>query len=342
MGNFDILKFFLYWGIPWDFSLEMLEVNLEPGALWLSSDQCSENCWVVKPTRLPSAYQGPWKLAQVFNCGSRSSDNVPVIRASRLPSGDPGTWDLSWRRSSQTSLLLIWRSRPSWVWNIVGSQATCVGLCVKWEAQEPQCPGLAALEFSGLKSQDDMPGSAVSDCIPWRKVLLGSSLGKQFPRGWVIQLSISQSIWGWVDWHIMMMLNFCFFLSAVRGHVPGVLGAVNTLGLMTVAVQSQPGSTGTVHIWAGPPLRAAQWVVFQFLCVSYSCHFAVISRGFEMGLSSLSWKKTLPAVKGWKYERSLFCCCPVGSTWGLWKPVVESCDNENCIMPYLDICNSWQ
>lgn len=45
----------------------------------------------MKPTKLPNAYQGPWKLAQVFNCGRRSSDNVLVIRASRLPSGDPGT-----------------------------------------------------------------------------------------------------------------------------------------------------------------------------------------------------------------------------------------------------------
>lgn len=41
------------------------------------------------------------------------------------------------------------------------------------------CPRFAALEFSGLKSQDSVPGSAVSDCIPWRKALLGSSLGKQ-------------------------------------------------------------------------------------------------------------------------------------------------------------------
>lgn len=45
----------------------------------------------MKPTKLPNACQGPWKLAQVFNCGRRSSDNVLVIRASRLPSGDPGT-----------------------------------------------------------------------------------------------------------------------------------------------------------------------------------------------------------------------------------------------------------
>lgn len=53
---------------------------------------------------------------------------------------------------------------------------------MRWETQEPQCPGLAALEFSDLKSQDSMPGSAVSDCIPRRKVLLGSSLGKQLSK----------------------------------------------------------------------------------------------------------------------------------------------------------------
>lgn len=64
----------------------------------------------------------------------------------------------------------------------MGSQATCAVLCVRCEAQEPLCPGLAALIFSGLKSQDDMTGSAVSDCIPWRTVLLGSSLGKQLSK----------------------------------------------------------------------------------------------------------------------------------------------------------------
>lgn len=200
MGNFDILKFLLYWGIPWDFALEILEVNLEPGTLRLSSDQCSENCWAVKPTRLLSAYQGPWKLAQVFNCGSRSSDNVPVIRASRLPSGDPATWDLSWRRPSQASLLLTWRSRPRSVWNIVGSQVTCAGLCVRWEAQEPLCSGLAALEFSGLKLQDGMPGCAVSLTVfRGGQFSLAVHLANNFPRGWVIQLSVSQSILGWMD-----------------------------------------------------------------------------------------------------------------------------------------------
>lgn len=106
-GKFWHFNFFSALGNSLRLSLEVLEVNLESGTLWLSLDQCSENCWVVKLTRLPSAYQGPWKLAQVLNCGCRSSDNVPVIRASRLPSGDPGTWDLSWRRSSQASLLFF-------------------------------------------------------------------------------------------------------------------------------------------------------------------------------------------------------------------------------------------
>lgn len=349
------LKFLLYWEIPRDFSLEMLEVNLEPGTLWLSSDQSSENCWAVKPTRLPSAYQGPWKLAQVFDCGSRSSDNVPVIRASRLPSGDPGSWDLSWRRPSQASLLLTWRSRPVWVWNIVGSQATCAGLCVRCEAQEPLCPGLAALVFSGLKSQDDTTGSAISEhcipvvCIPWRTVLLGSPLGKQLSkRSDSVKYFTERLGLDGLTHHDDV--KFLFLLENSTWACPwGVrarVGAVNTLGPMAddddgaVPAWLRWDKVPLAHIWACLPWGEAQWVVFQFLCISNPCRFAVISRGFEIGLSWLSWRRTVLTVKEWKCERSQFRCCPVCLTW--WKPVVQSCANGSCIVPYLELCNSWQ
>lgn len=150
----------------------------------------------------------------------------------------------------------------------------------------------------------------------------------------------------WVGWMTLHdNVKFLFLLEhstwACPWSVRARAGAVNILGPMARWQRSPslaPLGPSAVCIWAGPPLREAQWVVFQFLCISYSCRFAVISRGFEIGLSWLSWRKPLPTMKEWKYERSLFCCCPVCSIWSS----VQSCANGNCIMPYLELRKSWQ
>lgn len=94
---------------------------------------------------------------------------------------------------------------------------------MRWEAQEPLCPGLAALEFSGLKSQGCISGSAVSDCIPWRTVLLGSSLVKQLPKRMSDSVKYFTECLGLDGLTHHDDVKFCFFLSTVRGHVPGVL-----------------------------------------------------------------------------------------------------------------------
>lgn len=120
------------------------------------------------------------------------------------------------------------------LWNCVGSQATCAGPCERQETLEPFfcVQGLLPWSYQALN-----PGmislGALEDGSPWQLTRWTESS----PRGWVIQLSISQSILGWMNWHITTALNFCFLLSVVRGHVPGSLGpqlgGVNTLGLVT-------------------------------------------------------------------------------------------------------------
>lgn len=168
---------------------------------------------------------------------------------------------------------------------------------MRWEAPEPLCPGPAALDFSGLKSHNEMPGSAVSVCIPWRTVLLGSSLGKQLSK------RMSDSVKYFTE-HLGLDglthhddVKFLFLLGKSTWACPwsagARVGAVNTLGPMADDDSAVPAwlrwdKALLAHIWAGPPLRGAQWVVFPFLCRSYSCRFAVISRGFETGLSWLS------------------------------------------------------
>lgn len=191
-------------------------------------------------------------------------------------------------------------------------------------------------------------------CIPWRTVLRGSSLGREPPRGWVIWLSVSQSIRGWMHWHIMATLNFCSFLSTVGGSVPGVLEPVWGQWMprgwwLTMAVQSQPGSTGTkcpgtkCRCPLGRPTFERSSVGgVQFLCISYSCYFAVISWGFDIGLSWLSWRKTLPTVKGWNVREARSAAVLFVLLGVQWKPVVPSCANGNCITPCLELCYSWQ
>lgn len=116
---------------------------------------------------------------------------------------------------------------------------------MKWEVL---CSGLVALEFSGLKSQDGMPGSAVSDCIHWRTVL-GSSLCKQlFKR-------MSDSVKYFTE-HLGLDglthhgdVKFLFPLEhgtwACPWSVTAHVGAVNILGPMADDEQSQPCSAGT-------------------------------------------------------------------------------------------------
>lgn len=149
------------------------------------------------------------------------------------------------------------------------------------------CTGRAALELSGLKSRDGEPGSAVLDCAPWRTVLGSERRTESSPRGWVIQSSVSQSVLGWMNWHITTTLNFFFLLSAVCGHVPGALGPL--LGGMTwdrwltITVQLQPGTAGTkccLHLGRPTFERSSAG-----RCSSSSAQvphfiFAVINRGF--------------------------------------------------------------
>lgn len=122
---------------------------------------------------------------------------------------------------------------------------------MRWEAQEPLCSGLAALEFSGLKLQDGACVCCLSDCIPWRTVLLGSSPGKQLSQRMSdsVKCFTEHSGLDGLTLHDNVKFLFLFEHStwARPWSVRARVGAVNTLGPMAdgVTAQSQPGSAGT-------------------------------------------------------------------------------------------------